>query len=506
MANIVDYIVNMKGNMQQQLTTADAGAKKLEGSLAGVKSIAGSITGALGASFAIFAGWSFVQSGITSFKQLEEITAKVNANLVSTRNAAGVGMNELTKYAGALASKTQYTRVEVMDMASQLLTFPGITKDTFEKSMGLVADIAKQTGNDLSATAIMYGKALNDPTDGLQKMMRYGVMFSEQEKATITKLQAKGKLIEAQKFMMEAIARSGYAGVAEAMFNADPVAKFNKMVGSAKVFVGEFATNLLRTAMPALMAFANGIKATVQWMKEHEKTVRLVKTAVIIGTAAFVAYKAAIFATTIPLKLITAAQWAWNVAMSLNPIGAVVAAVAALVAGIIWAWNSFEGFRKAVFGVWNVLVSFAKTVGNVYAGLGKVIYGAFTFDSEMIGKGLNQTINSVKNAVSDIKKAWNEGMEQGHKSWQKTKSAIPKSTNKVISSTSQTQNNINQASTSTKAEGQKNINIRINYNASLIDNFTVSTTTIKEGAEEVRRILTDVLASSTRDAAIVAGY
>ena len=45
------------------------------------------------------------------------------------------------------------------------------------------------------------------------------------------------------------------------------------------------------------------------------------------------------------MSILAAKTWLVNAAMSANPIGIVVAAVAALVAGVIYAWNKFEGFR-----------------------------------------------------------------------------------------------------------------------------------------------------------------
>lgn len=48
----------------------------------------------------------------------------------------------------------------------------------------------------------------------------------------------------------------------------------------------------------------------------------------------------------------TAAQWLWNAALSANPIGIVVIAIAALVAGIIWAWNNVDWFREGVIAAW----------------------------------------------------------------------------------------------------------------------------------------------------------
>jgi phage-related protein len=46
---------------------------------------------------------------------------------------------------------------------------------------------------------------------------------------------------------------------------------------------------------------------------------------------------------------------ALNIAMSANPIGLVVAAIGLLVAGIIYAYNKFEGFRNVMNGVWEVI-------------------------------------------------------------------------------------------------------------------------------------------------------
>lgn len=51
----------------------------------------------------------------------------------------------------------------------------------------------------------------------------------------------------------------------------------------------------------------------------------------------------------------TAAQWLWNAALSANPIGIVVLAIAALVAGLVYAWHNSETFREVVMGVWEAV-------------------------------------------------------------------------------------------------------------------------------------------------------
>lgn len=53
----------------------------------------------------------------------------------------------------------------------------------------------------------------------------------------------------------------------------------------------------------------------------------------------------------------TGVQWLLNAALSANPIGLVVIAIAALVAGLIYAWQNSETFRNIVTGAWEAVKS-----------------------------------------------------------------------------------------------------------------------------------------------------
>jgi len=496
MTNLVEYILNLRGNLAPALDNANAHATRLESTLGGVKAMAGSIGAALGIGFAIFKGWEFVKEGVEKFHELEQETAKVEANLRATNETAGIGLQDVQKYAKELSGKIQAGRVEIMDMASQLLTFPAITKDIFQSSMGMVADIAKQTNHGLTETAIMYGKALNSPAEGLQKMMRYGVMFTDAEKQKIISLQASGKLIESQKYMIEAIARSGYKGVAESMFNADPIARYNKMMGSAKLAVGEFAMEVAKKIMPAMEMFAKGIKNTFEWMKEHEKTMALIGDMLAVGAGL-------ILTITIATKAWAAAQWLLNVAMTANPLGLVIAGIAALVAGVIWAWNNFEGFRKTVMGVWEVMKSFGSTIYDIFAGIALIYKGIFTFDFGAMKEGLSQVIGAAADAGKNISEAWEKGKAKGVESFAKTgaKSLIPETT---VGKTGKAGADGYIAEPKTKAEGQKTINIHVAYNAPLISGFTISTTNIKEGLGSLKEQVSAILVGATHDSLMVA--
>lgn len=87
------------------------------------------------------------------------------------------------------------------------------------------------------------------------------------------------------------------------------------------------------------------------------------------GIATYVGYTTAINIMTkgwksleIVQKAITAAQWLMNAAMNANPIGLVVAGIAALVAAFVVLWNKSEGFRNFWIGLWENIKTVAQPI------------------------------------------------------------------------------------------------------------------------------------------------
>jgi hypothetical protein len=73
------------------------------------------------------------------------------------------------------------------------------------------------------------------------------------------------------------------------------------------------------------------------------------------ATVSTVAHKVATAASTAATAAATAAQWALNVALSANPIGLVIAAVIALIAVTVLAWQRSNTFRAVVTTAWNAV-------------------------------------------------------------------------------------------------------------------------------------------------------
>lgn len=78
--------------------------------------------------------------------------------------------------------------------------------------------------------------------------------------------------------------------------------------------------------------------------------------------AAAVLASAASNAVALGTKAAAAAQRLWNLAMTANPIGLVVTAIAALAAGIIYAYNHSETFRRIVDAAWAAIKVAAEAV------------------------------------------------------------------------------------------------------------------------------------------------
>ncbi|GAA2543639.1 phage tail tape measure protein [Pseudonocardia hydrocarbonoxydans] len=94
----------------------------------------------------------------------------------------------------------------------------------------------------------------------------------------------------------------------------------------------------------------------------------------------------------------TAAQWLWNAALSANPLGLVVIAIAGLVAGLVWAYNSSETFREIVNGAFASVQSF---IGGAVGSIGGII-GWFANLPGMVGGWFSSMRDAAVRQASNL--------------------------------------------------------------------------------------------------------
>jgi TP901 family phage tail tape measure protein len=108
-------------------------------------------------------------------------------------------------------------------------------------------------------------------------------------------------------------------------------------------------------------------------------------------------------------KIVTAAQWLWNVAMTANPIGLIIVAIAALIAAIVlivknWDWVKekiaivWEGIKSIFENAWNGIKNFFGNIGEFFSSIPEAIGKAFSTIKDII--------------LSPFRAAW-KGIESG---------------------------------------------------------------------------------------------
>ncbi|MEV6258084.1 phage tail tape measure protein [Nocardia sp. NPDC051911] len=139
----------------------------------------------------------------------------------------------------------------------------------------------------------------------------------------------------------------------------------------------------------------------------------------------FVAVEGAAIAAGIAQKGMAAATWLLNVAMDANPIGVVIAGLALLVAGVVYAWNHFDWFRDAVKAVWRWMKDAGAWIGRefmaIWHGLGDGVHTALTIVHDtwnwvydhaikptgaLIGEALGLVKDGFKNTVDWVGEQW----------------------------------------------------------------------------------------------------
>ena len=145
----------------------------------------------------------------------EQALAQLDARLKSTQGAAGLNRDQLIQMAAAMQRVTTVGDEAVLGAESLLLTFTRIGGEVFPRALEAVLDLSQGMGQDLKSSAILVGKALNDPIKGLSALGRAGVQFTEQQKAQITAMVEAGRVAEAQALILREL-ETQFGGAARA--------------------------------------------------------------------------------------------------------------------------------------------------------------------------------------------------------------------------------------------------------------------------------------------------
>ncbi|MBT1702960.1 tape measure protein [Chryseosolibacter indicus] len=242
----------------------------------------------------------------------------------------------------------------------------------------------------------------------------------------------------------------------------------------------------------------NFLSPLASLISNNIELITFLTTVLAAGAVGYYGYAAAVWAVSAAKTVwailtgqLTIAQWALNAALTANPIGLVVAAIAALIAGVIYAWNKFEGFRGVLYGVWEV----AKMVGQMFVGLGKILIGAMTFDPALLMEGVQQLKSSASSIGESFSKGYDKGVAAFHGSKAKSGSA---STSDIKGTTvagaygalKSGGANGDEAVKGVTSGGPRVININ---GVKFTDKIEIHAVTVRESADEIKAIFDEYL-------------
>ncbi|NJM13967.1 MAG: hypothetical protein HC896_00030 [Bacteroidales bacterium] len=282
---------------------------------------------------------------------------------------------------------------------------------------------------------------------------------------------------------------------------------------------------------PGLLLMSDGFK----WLAAAETKEMIVKQASLAWTKISIistaAWGSVVGVATGKISLITAATALWNAVLAVNPLVWIIGLIAGLVAAIVVCWNKFEGFRMIVYGLWETFKQVFTNIGNFFKIIFSPIFEAITAikagnwgdAAKAIGKGLYNispvglAVNATKFAIdggftAGINDAWQKGKIIGASSWQNSQAGANQKTDALSAIASATAGiSTGMAPTPAMAMGNKTISegtsnktININIAKMGVDQLTLQSQNVKEGAQQIRDIVLEELIRVTQSAKLMA--
>lgn len=465
MSRSINVILNLKDQFTSPLKKATANAKATERSFKmGMRNIKKSVSGmvktgvkgiAVATGVNLAATGIFIKQSVDAYKEAQLQVTKMESVLKNTKGINKEQINDLKAYTSVLQAKG-VVEDDVLKAGITSAGVFGLQADTIKKLLPGMADLAVKekginvTSEDMANYGKLLGKAMSGQTGALKKAGIVLDKHQEQIMKTGTETQKAALLAD--------LLKKKVGGVNEAMAQTD-----QGRIQQLKNDFGDFQEEIGAVVLPVMAEFSSWFMSQLPSIREQfqqlidkgkafvtenqpqfeqiketifglgKVTIETVgfiitnfdKIAPIVATVvgAFATYKTAMAiqktytmamttaevvknavlasgATTV--NAITIAQWAWNAAMSANPIAIVIIAVAALIAIGIALYKNWDTVKAGATALWNSLMNFLKPAIDVVKNAFDSLMGGI---NAVIG-GFNRVKDSIGGAIQKLMN-WN---------------------------------------------------------------------------------------------------
>jgi hypothetical protein len=369
-----------------------------EESAGGLKGLGKNLVGAAASAAVVKKGFDFMKGAADSAGTLAKSTAALSRStgLDSSTSSAWVSM---TKQRGIELTKLQTSFTAFSKQQVALQGGNKATADAFKQLGVSQADLAATNG-DFNKSLALVADGFKELPDGAEKTALATKLFGKQGLALLPILNQGSAALEEQLGVME---KNGLTmdkdGVAKSLELAKAQREMRASMEGVKVSIGQalipVMVKLSQTVLPVVQKFADILRQSPAL------------TTAVIGLGVAFAGMMVITKVVAIVKAFTGSMALLNAVMAANPIVLVVLAVAALVAGLIIAYQKVGWFRDGVDAAFNGVLSVAKSVfgwikGNWPLLLG-VLTGPFGLAVGLIIKHFDKIKNAAKSVVEAIK-------------------------------------------------------------------------------------------------------
>lgn len=401
-----------------------------------------------------------ISDGLTAWKSQYEEQERLSVVMHNTMNAGDEEVKSILKLTdaqqkmGVVSQQTQIAGVEALaGNVSQ--------HDSLQRMIPLMNDmIARQYGVNASkekATEIAgaFGKIMQGETNALSQ---YKIELTEAQKGRIRLGDETARVAMLEEVVGKAV---GGANLALAQTPEGRWQQHENGISALSGRIGKLTVQFRNALFPVINTFSGLFEKLVSWIESHSTAISsainnvcaviapVLETVfafisiigerfawwfnaltegnpLIVGITAnitgLVATLGGLYAITKAVtfcqnvlsgatKLLSIAQLALNSAYLTSPLTWIVLAIGAVVTVVMICWNKFEGFRRVVLGVWNVVKEFGKSLFNaVLEPIKKIINGI-----GILGKAISQLFNGDMDGAWESAKAGAAELMEGVK-------------------------------------------------------------------------------------------
>lgn len=360
--------------------------------------------------------WNMMEACEGAYRKQEEAETKLAQVMQNTMNATSEDI-QLIKDLTAAQQQLGVVGDEVQLAGAQELSTYLEKKESLQELIPVMNDmLAKQNGlnatqENAASVADMMGKAMRGQT---MMMERAGFAFTEAQEQIM-----KFGTEEDKASVLAEVMKAKVGGMNEALAQtpAGQMQQYAMGMGDVQERLGALYTRIMKAMLPAMNRMVvvmnkvlDVVNDTITFVSSNLDIIAAMATGITAIAVASNALAIKMAVVTLATKAWAVAQAILNAVMTANPIGLIIAGIAALVAAILWVskhtegwgtlWDATVTFMKETFYAWvdGVKLYFGTAVNGIMIGLDKIKLGWYKF-KEACGLG---NAEENKSAIAKI--------------------------------------------------------------------------------------------------------